>query len=143
MQVNFNYQINGTTGDLQTGKSFPVLELVEHRRGGLDFAMLRLGRNGAGRFPGEILGMLTVAGNDLFEDDAMLCLIQHPNGVPKQVEAGPMKENIAGRISYASLDTVNGSSGARERSVNRILRSRYPDGRPSHGLLYKRRMYPL
>lgn len=112
MQVNFNYQINGTTGVLQTGESFPVLELVEHRRGGLDFAIVRLGSNGAGRFPGEIYGMLTVAENDLVEDDAMLCLIQHPNGEPKQVEAGPMKESIAGRISYVSLDTLNASSGA-------------------------------
>ena len=112
MQVVFNYQINGTTGVLQTGENFPVLELLEHRSGGLDYTLLRLGKNSAGRLPGEVYGVLTVAAHDLTDAGAMLCLIQHPDGQPKQIEAGPMKENVGGRISYASLDTLNGSSGA-------------------------------
>lgn len=42
----------------------------------------------------------------------MLCLIQHPNGRLKCVEAGPMFQNTSGQISYDGLDTQGGSSGS-------------------------------
>lgn len=112
MRVNFNYQVNGETGEERPGDSFPVAELREYRLGGLDFAIARVGRNAAGRLPGEIHGTLRLAAQDLSTGGAMLCMIQHPSGRPKRIEAGPMGENTGGRITYGSLDTEGGSSGA-------------------------------
>lgn len=42
----------------------------------------------------------------------MLTMIQHPSGRPKRIEAGPMRQNVSGQISYDSLDTEGGSSGS-------------------------------
>lgn len=112
MRVNFNYQVDGTSSVVRPGVPFPVVELVEYRVAGLDFAIARLGRDEEGRLPGEVFGTLRVAPQDLTEEGAMLCLIQHPSGRPKQVEAGPLFENQGGRISYDSLDTEGGSSGS-------------------------------
>jgi hypothetical protein len=112
MRVNFNYQVNGDTGQVRPGEAFPVEELLEFRHANLDFAIARVGRNGAGQLPGEIYGTLDIAAEDLITEEAMLCLIQHPNGEPKKVEAGPMFQNTSGQISYDSLDTQGGSSGS-------------------------------
>ncbi|MGH9752528.1 MAG: trypsin-like serine peptidase [Blastocatellia bacterium] len=112
MRVNFNYQLDGATGLLRLGAPFPVEELVEYRSSGHDYAIVRLGRNADGQLPGEIYGTLRLASQDLHDPAAMLCLIQHPSGRPKRVEAGPMLRNSAGRIAYDSLDTEGGSSGS-------------------------------
>lgn len=112
MRVNFNFQLDGVTGLLRPGEPFPVEELLEYRFGNLDYAIVRLGRNAAGRLPGEIYGTLQLAAQDLTNAGAMLCLIQHPSGRPKRIEAGPLRHNVAGQIAYDSLDTEGGSSGA-------------------------------
>ncbi len=112
MQVNFNYQRNGQTFAPRPGEPFPVTELLEFRLAGLDFAIVRLGPNAAGQLPGEKYGVLALAAQDLTTANAMLALIQHPAGKPKMIEAGPMAGNSGGRISYGSLDTLGGSSGA-------------------------------
>ncbi len=112
MRINFNYQVNGQTRQPRPGDPFPVEELIEFREASLDFAIVRVGRNAAGQLPGEIYGTLALAAHDLVTEGAMLCLIQHPNGVPKRIEAGPMHQNTSGQISYDSLDTLGGSSGA-------------------------------
>ena len=112
MRVNFNFQVNGQTGQVRPGESFPVEALLDYRLGGLDFAIVRVGRNAAGQLPGEVFGTLQVAAQDLIDVGAMLCLIQHPSGRAKRVEAGPMLHNRAAQIAYDSLDTEGGSSGA-------------------------------
>jgi hypothetical protein len=112
MRINFNYQVNGQTRQPRLGDPFPVEELIEFRVASLDFAIVRVGRNAAGQLPGEIYGTLAIAAQDLVTEGAMLCLIQHPNGVPKRIEAGPMHQNTSGQISYDSLDTLGGSSGS-------------------------------
>ena len=112
MHVNFNYQINPATNSPRPAERFPVAELLEYRRNGIDYAIVRLGRNAQGRLPGESFGTLAVAGGDLHQSNAMLCIIQHPNGSPKKVEAGPLLENEDGRVFYNSLDTLGGSSGS-------------------------------
>lgn len=112
MKVNFNYQRNGQTNELRPGQPFPVAELREYRLGGLDFAIVRLGPNAAGQLPGDVFGTLALAARDISEAGAMLCLIQHPSGRPKCVEAGPMLHNRGGQIAYDSLDTEGGSSGS-------------------------------
>lgn len=112
MQVNFNYQVAADTSQVRPGESFPILELLEYRLGSLDFAVIRLGKDSQGSLPGERWGHMVLAGQDLTQQGAMLCLIQHPNGLPKKIEAGPMRANIGGEISYDSLDTLGGSSGS-------------------------------
>lgn len=112
MRVNFNFQLDAGTGDLRREDSYPVLRLLEFRRGGLDYAIAQLGRNEDGEVPGEKYGTLVVAGSDLTAGGAVLCVIQHPNGEPKKIEAGPLLENNNGRVLYESIDTFGGSSGS-------------------------------
>lgn len=112
MRANFNFQVAADTGAVRPGVPFPVVGLREYRLGGLDYAIAILGPNEAGQLPGEVFGTLTVAAQDLVDPAAMLCLIQHPSGRPKQVEAGPMLHNAGGQIAYDSLDTAGGSSGS-------------------------------
>lgn len=112
MKINFNYQVNAQTGGIRDGVSFPIAELLEFRVGGLDFAIVRVGRNAAGDLPSANFGTLGVSAADLLTARAMLAMIQHPAGFPKKIEAGPMFSNEGGRISYDSLDTQGGSSGA-------------------------------
>jgi hypothetical protein len=42
----------------------------------------------------------------------MLCIIQHPAGLPKRIEAGPALHLHDVEIGYDSIDTLGGSSGA-------------------------------
>jgi hypothetical protein len=112
MQVNFNYQIDGQTRERRAGESFPVVELLEFRGGGLDYAIARVGPNGDGVLPGQIYGTLPLALQDLITPQAMLCMIQHPAGKPKMIEAGPLLANVGNRLSYDSMDTLGGSSGS-------------------------------
>lgn len=112
MKVNFNYQRDGATGSLREGDSYPVVRLLEFRAGQLDYAIVQVGKNERGEVPGERYGALTVAGDDLTAEGSVLCVIQHPNGKPKMVEAGPLMRNVGGQISYDDIDTLGGSSGS-------------------------------
>ena len=112
MRVNFNFQVDGTSGQRRAGEAFPVTQLLEYRLGGLDFAIVRVGRNQAGRLPGEVFGRLALASENLTQSGAILCLIQHPSGRPKKIEAGPLLHTTGAQIAYDSLDTEGGSSGA-------------------------------
>lgn len=114
MKVNFNYQIDQTSTTQPKGLrrevSYPVVELVEMSER-IDFAIVRLGRDVDGKLPGRVFGTLTVASADARPGET-LCVIQHPNGGPKQVETGRLKEAALGRIAYADIDTDGGASGA-------------------------------
>jgi len=112
MQVNFNFQVNGQNQELRPGESFPVIELLDFRFGALDYAIVRLGPNAAGNLPGQAYGTLTAAAADLTTQGAMLCLIQHPSGRPKKIEAGPLLQSVGSKVEYDSLDTEGGSSGS-------------------------------
>ncbi len=103
--VNFNYQVD-SSGNLRVEQSFPILELIEYRLGGLDFAIVRLGGN-----PGAIFGTTSVSTTDANVGD-MACIIGHPAGVPKRVEAGPITDLHGIRIGYNDIDTLGGNSGS-------------------------------
>lgn len=105
MSVEFDYQRNAA-GVLKTPVSVAVVELVEYRLGGLDFAIARL----AGA-PGQTWGVTRLASIDANQGD-MLCLIQHPAGNPKRIEAGPLTSFDGDRIRYNNIDTLGGSSGS-------------------------------
>ena len=114
MHVNFNYQLD-SAGNPRTEQVFNVTQLVEYRLSGLDFAVIRL----AGA-PGTTFGRTEISTTDAVDGD-MLCIIQHPAGLRKQIEAGPAFHLHDDRIGYDTIDTLGGSSGSG------ILRS--PDGR--------------
>lgn len=114
MHVNFNYQVD-PNGNIRTEQSFEILDLVEYRLGSLDFAIVRLAGN-----PGDTFGSTEVSIEDGDEGD-MLCIMQHPAGLPKRIEAGPLFHLHDSRLGYDSIDTLGGSSGSG------ILKS--PDGR--------------
>lgn len=105
MHVNFNFQVD-PQGDLRQEQSFPVLELVENRLGGLDYAVVRLGGN-----PGSAFGWTRLSERDA-RDGEMLCIIGHPAGLPKRIEAGPVTHLHDDRVGYNSIDTLGGNSGS-------------------------------
>ncbi len=105
MHVNFNYQVDAN-GNLKQEQSYPILELVEYRINGLDFAVARLGGN-----PGATWGTTPISAVNPAIGD-MLCIIQHPQGLPKRIEAGPASDVANNNIYYDDIDTQGGSSGS-------------------------------
>jgi V8-like Glu-specific endopeptidase len=105
MHVNFNFQVD-PAGNLRAEQQFPVTQLVEYRLNGLDFAIMRLGGN-----PGAAFGAANVSTTDAAAGD-MLCIIGHPAGLPKRIEAGPALHLHDVQIGYDSIDTLGGNSGS-------------------------------
>lgn len=105
MHVNFNYQVD-PAGNLRPEVRVPILALVEYRLAGLDFAIVRLAGN-----PGSTYGRATISTGDAASGD-MLCLIGHPAGLPKRIEAGPALAPQGSQIRYDDIDTLGGNSGS-------------------------------
>lgn len=105
MSVEFNYQVD-QNGVLRTAVSVPVVGLIEYRLGGLDFAIVRLAGS-----PGQTWGRARLASADANVGD-MLCIIGHPAGQPKRIEAGPLTLFEGDRIRYNDIDTLGGNSGS-------------------------------
>lgn len=105
MHVNFNYQF-AANGTLQMGQSFAVTALVEYRLNGLDFAIVRVAGN-----PGLTYGTTQVALQDAGPGN-ILCIMQHPAGLPKRIEAGPLTDFAGDYMRYSDIDTLGGSSGS-------------------------------
>jgi V8-like Glu-specific endopeptidase len=113
MHVNFNYQLDGQTNQIRIPDVYPIVRLIEHRNGSLDYAVVELGTGADGnfpssRFPQEAFDVSSTA----LSAASMLTLIQHPDGHPKVVGAGTRLTVSGNRISYSDIDTLNGSSGA-------------------------------
>lgn len=104
MSVEFNYQVDGV-GNLRQITSVPVLDLVEYRLGGRDFAIVRLDGT-----PGRQFGLGRLAPEDAQVGDE-ITIISHPAGRPKRIEAGHVTQFEDFRIRYNDLDTLGGSSG--------------------------------
>jgi V8-like Glu-specific endopeptidase len=105
MHVNFNYQVD-PAGNPRVEQSFPITALVEHRLGGLDFAIVRLGDN-----PGRIFGTTQISQVDAVLN-SMACIIGHPAGLRKRIEAGPVTLLQGDSIGYNDIDTLGGNSGS-------------------------------
>jgi V8-like Glu-specific endopeptidase len=105
MHVNFNFQVDAN-GNMRQEQSFAVTELVEYRFGGKDYAIVRLAGN-----PRQTFGIGLVATSDPPQND-MLCIIGHPSGVPKRIEAGPNTGLAGDQIRYNDIDTLGGNSGS-------------------------------
>ena len=105
MHLNFNFQVD-PLGNLRAEQSFPILDLLEYRLGGLDMAICRIGGN-----PGAIFGRTLVSTTDAVVGD-MICIIGHPAGQPKRIEAGPTTAISGNLIRYNDIDTLGGNSGS-------------------------------
>lgn len=105
MHLNFNFQVD-PAGNLRPEQSFPILELLEYRLGGLDMAVCRIGGN-----PGAVFGRATLSPTDAAPPN-MLCIIGHPAGQPKRIEAGPTTSIVGNLINYNDIDTLGGNSGS-------------------------------
>lgn len=105
MHVNFNYQVD-PSGTLRAEQRFPIAELLEHRLNGLDFAIVRLGGNAAATF-----GTSRVSNNNAAQNDT-ICIMGHPAGVPKRIEAGKVFSINGSQIRYDDIDTLGGNSGS-------------------------------
>ena len=104
MHLNFNFQ-EDADGNLRPEQQFPITALVEYRINGLDFAVCRIGGN-----PGAIFGRAAVSIDDAAVND-MICIIGHPAGMPKRIEAGPTTA-LTACIRYNDIDTLGGNSGS-------------------------------
>ena len=105
MHVNFNFQVDAS-GNPRAEQSVPVTALVEYRLGNLDFAICRLGGNAAASF-----GTGRVASNNAATNDT-ICIIGHPAGARKRVEAGTVFSITNDAIRYDNIDTLGGNSGS-------------------------------
>lgn len=118
MKINFRYQIDASTMQVHVPPvSFPVVRLVEHRAGPdkLDYAILELGPDESGQLPPYPSATIDVRAARVGE---MLGIMQHPQGHPKKIEAGPVTSLNGPRILYNDLDTWGGTSGAGIRDEN-------------------------
>jgi V8-like Glu-specific endopeptidase len=105
MHVNFNYQVDAN-GNLLPEQQFAITELIEYRWGGVDYAIVRLAGS-----PRPSYGVGRVATGDPSTGDT-ICIIGHPNGVPKRIEAGRISEYSGNQLRYNDVDTLGGNSGS-------------------------------
>jgi hypothetical protein len=113
MHVNFNYQINGTTGEVRPPVVYPVVKLVEFELGKTDYAIVELGMGADGTAAGQRFGhALPDTSQGTLRSATLLTLIQHPEGKPKRIAAGSKLSIGATTISYGDIDTADASSGA-------------------------------
>lgn len=105
MKVNFNYQVD-RSGNLRNETSFSLEELIEYRLGELDMSICLISGN-----PGRTFGVAKVSKEDANKND-ILCIIGHPAGKPKRIEAGLATSIDGDFIRYNDIDTLGGNSGS-------------------------------
>jgi hypothetical protein len=104
--VEFRYQTPAQP-DLPTSQnSAQVLRLEEYRYGGLDYAILRLSDH-----PGLRNGVTPISGSDA-SPGSPIAILQHPSAAPMKVGAGKTLRVQGSTITYDTIDTLGGSSGA-------------------------------
>ena len=69
-------------------------------------ALCRIGGN-----PGATFGRAAVSATDAAAGD-MICIIGHPAGLRKRIEAGPTTSISGNLINYNDIDTLGGNSGS-------------------------------
>jgi V8-like Glu-specific endopeptidase len=107
MHINFNHQFD-PSGHLRQSTKFAILELLEYEykyQDGLDYAIVKVDGN-----PGEAYGFTKLSSNVQVNDE--ICIIGHPSGDPKKINAGLATFIGDDRIGYNDIDTYSGSSGA-------------------------------
>jgi hypothetical protein len=105
MHVDFNFQLD-PDGEDREEEAFAIVELVEDQLEDLDYAIVRLDKT-----PGRRYGITRIAAEDPPERST-ICIIGHPAGMPKRVDAGVASSYDGHRVVYADVDTQSGSSGS-------------------------------
>jgi V8-like Glu-specific endopeptidase len=104
--VSFNFERAAGGASLLAQSHFRISQVVEDSRNGLDYAILRLAGN-----PGATFGVAPVRTTDPAAG-AAITIIGHPQGEPKQIEAGTVSSVSGNSIRYGNLDTLGGNSGS-------------------------------
>lgn len=116
--ANFRYQVDRVTNKKRQPQVFSVVEMREHRRGNLDYAILRLGPDAQGRMPADLgYQPARVDVRDAVSGE-LLTIIQHPQGKPKKVGAGTVLQKYGDFLFYNDIDTEGGSSGSGVRDAS-------------------------
>lgn len=104
--VAFRYERKAGSTALETQEFFKINALVEEgAKKGIDYAIVRLERSAAA------YGVTKMRPQDP-KNSAVLAIIQHPSGEPKQIEAGKLQGLSGNYLRYADIDTLPGSSGS-------------------------------
>jgi hypothetical protein len=104
--VELRYEASVETDAPTHVDSAAVLRLEEYRRGELDYAILRLSDH-----PGLRNGTTRISPRDT-QPGARVAILQHPAAATMKVGAGPVASVLGSTVSYDSIDTLGGSSGA-------------------------------
>lgn len=104
--VSFNFERAANSTQLLPQTHVRVTAVVEDERGGVDYAIIQL----AGT-PGNTFGIAPVAASDPAVG-AALTIIGHPEGQPKQIEAGTLSSISGDFLRYNNIDTLGGNSGS-------------------------------
>lgn len=105
--VAFRYERKAGSTALETQELFKIKAVVEEgAKKGVDYAIVRLERPAGATF-----GVTKMRPQDP-KDSAVLAIIQHPSGEPKQIEAGKLQGLSGNYLRYADIDTLPGSSGS-------------------------------
>jgi V8-like Glu-specific endopeptidase len=104
--VSFNYERSGGPGSGLLTESFYTISAVVHDSSALDFALLRLSGDPGSSFPWT---PLSSSGHG---NGTAITLIQHPDGRPKEIEAGSISSQSTDYYNYGDVDTEGGSSGS-------------------------------
>jgi V8-like Glu-specific endopeptidase len=117
MYVNFNYEIDAQTGQPRTPVRYAISQLIEYgfdpTHQNLDYAIAELANGDDGTNPGSKFGVASLDTTSAgLVAPQTLTLIQHPNGMPKKIAAGPITRTAGDSIFYENLDSLGASSGA-------------------------------
>jgi hypothetical protein len=104
--VQFRYETSDQGDAASAVDSVEVLRLEEHRLGGLDYAILRLSGH-----PGPRHGTTRISPRDAWPS-ARIAILQHPAALPMKVGAGAALRVQGSTLTYDTIDTLGGSSGA-------------------------------
>lgn len=105
MHVNFNFQYS-KSGELQEEAEYDILELLEYRVGGVDYALLRLDGK-----PGEYFNFANIRNSSIYPG-MPLTIVQHPRNLPKVISSGVVSHTDNAYVYYKHIDTEQGSSGS-------------------------------
>jgi len=104
--VQFRYEVPAQPDTPSPQSTESVLRLEEYRLQGLDYAILRLSNH-----PGLQNGTTRISPRDL-RPDSRIAILQHPAAAPMKVGAGTIARLQGSMLTYDTIDTLGGSSGA-------------------------------
>jgi V8-like Glu-specific endopeptidase len=104
--VSFNFERAANSTQLLTQTHVRIAAVLEDSRSGVDYAILRLEGT-----PGNTFGIAPVATADI-ANGGSITIIGHPQGQPKQIEAGTVSSRSGDNLRYGNVDTLGGNSGS-------------------------------